>query len=134
VLPDISVYQMSVWIIPILLAITFHEAAHAFVARRLGDDTASKLGRVMLNPLKHIDPFGTIILPGMLLLSGSPFMFGYAKPVPVAFGKLTNPRLGMAMVAAAGPAMNFLLALVAALCFRIIPLVPAITASCYRII
>ena len=76
-----ALYAASTWVIPILLAVTLHEAAHAFVARFLGDDTASKLGRVSLNPLKHIDPFGTILLPALLLLARSPFLFGYAKPV-----------------------------------------------------
>ena len=100
-MPD-AIYAASTWVIPILLAVTLHEAAHAFVARFLGDDTASKLGRVSLNPFKHIDPVGTILLPGLLLLARSPFLFGYAKPVPVKFAALRNPRRGMAWVAAAG--------------------------------
>ncbi|HWU25362.1 MAG TPA: site-2 protease family protein, partial [Rhizomicrobium sp.] len=80
---NISLYDISVWVLPLVIAITFHEAAHGFVAHRLGDDTAYKLGRVSFNPIRHIDPFGTLVLPGMLLLSHSPFLFGYAKPVPV---------------------------------------------------
>jgi Zn-dependent protease len=92
--------------LPVLIAITFHEAAHGYVARFLGDDTASRLGRVSLNPVRHIDPFGTIILPALLLLARSPFLFGYAKPVPVNFRALHPPRIGMVLVAAAGPAMN----------------------------
>jgi Zn-dependent protease len=122
---NISAYQLSVWVLPLIIAITFHEAAHGFVAHRLGDDTAFKLGRVSFNPIRHIDPFGTILLPGMLLLSHSPFLFGYAKPVPVRFGALRNPRIGMVLVALAGPATNIILAIVAALGFHALPLVPA---------
>ncbi|WP_315739699.1 MULTISPECIES: site-2 protease family protein [unclassified Bradyrhizobium] len=122
---NISLYGISVWILPIIIAITFHEAAHAFVAWRFGDDTALRLGRVSFNPLKHIDPFGTILLPGMLLLSGSPFLFGYAKPVPVDFRNLQPLRAGMVMVALAGPATNIALALAAALAFHLMPFVPA---------
>jgi Zn-dependent protease len=112
-------YLASIWVIPVVIAITFHEAAHGFVARLLGDDTAWKLGRVSLNPLKHIDPVGTILLPGFLLVLHSPFLFGYAKPVPVNFRALRNPRSGMVWVAAAGPAMNIALAILAALAFHL---------------
>jgi Zn-dependent protease len=126
---NISLYDLSVWVLPLVFAITFHEAAHAFVAHRLGDNTASELGRVSFNPLKHIDPFGTVILPGILLLSHSPFLFGYAKPVPVNFRALRNPRLGMVWVALAGPATNIALALSAALTFHALPLVPANAAQ-----
>lgn len=122
---NISAYQLSVWVLPLIIAITFHEAAHGFVAHRLGDDTAFKLGRVSFNPIRHIDPFGTILLPGMLLLSHSPFLFGYAKPVPVRFGNLRNPRIGMVLVALAGPATNIILAIAAAAAFHLLPLVPA---------
>ncbi len=121
---NISLYDISVWILPLVVAITFHEAAHAFVAWRFGDDTALQLGRVSFNPLKHIDPFGTILLPGMLLMSGSPFLFGYAKPVPVNFRNLQPLRAGMVMVALAGPATNIALALAAGLAFHALPLVP----------
>jgi Zn-dependent protease len=118
-------YTVSIWLLPVLVAITFHEAAHGYVARFLGDETASRLGRVSLNPLRHIDPFGTILLPGLLLLARSPFLFGYAKPVPVNFRALRNPRIGMVLVAAAGPAMNIGLALVAALSFHLLVYLPA---------
>jgi len=87
---DAILYGISVWAIPVILAITFHEAAHGFVAHRLGDDTAYRLGRVSANPLRHVDLFGTILLPALLLLTRSPFLFGYAKPVPVNFGALKN--------------------------------------------
>jgi Zn-dependent protease len=122
---NISLYTVSVWVLPLLIAITFHEAAHAFVAYRLGDNTAKELGRVSFNPLKHIDPFGTVILPGVLLLSHSPFLFGYAKPVPVNFLNLNHPRIDMVWVALAGPATNILLALAAATAFHAMPWIPA---------
>ncbi len=92
---------------------------------RLGDNTAYDLGRVSFNPFKHIDPFGTVLLPGILLLSHAPFLFGYARPVPVNFRNLHNPRLGMVWVALAGPATNIALALLAALAFHALPLAPA---------
>jgi Zn-dependent protease len=123
-LSGISLYSVSVWVIPILIAITFHEAAHAYVARALGDDTASQLGRVSLNPFKHIDPFGTVLLPGLLVLTQAPFVFGYAKPVPVNFMALRNPRADMAWVAIAGPAINVALAVLAALAFHLLDLAP----------
>jgi Zn-dependent protease len=113
------VQLVTIWILPVLLAITLHEAAHGFAALRLGDDTAYRLGRVTLNPLKHIDPFGTIIMPAILLLSGAPFLFGYAKPVPVDFRRLRDPKRGMVLVAAAGPAMNLLLALASVILLRL---------------
>jgi Zn-dependent protease len=101
--------------LPIILAITLHEAAHGYIALRYGDDTAKVMGRVSLNPLRHIDPIGTIILPGILLLSGSPVLFGYAKPVPVNFSRLRNPKRDSVYVAAAGPGMNIFLAYTSAL-------------------
>jgi Zn-dependent protease len=122
------IYTVSIWLLPVLIAITFHEAAHGYVARFLGDDTASRLGRVSLNPLRHIDPFGTILLPALLLLARSPFLFGYAKPVPVNFRALRNPRMGMVLVAAAGPAMNIVLAILAALSFHLIEYLPGVAA------
>lgn len=122
-------YIISVWLLPVLIAITFHEAAHGYVARYLGDETASRLGRVSLNPLRHIDPLGTIVLPGLLLLAGSPFLFGYAKPVPVNFRALRSPRIGMVLVAAAGPAMNIALAIAAALSFHLAVYLPGTMAQ-----
>jgi Zn-dependent protease len=122
---NVTAYQLSVWVLPLILAITLHEAAHGFVAYQLGDDTAWKLGRVSFNPLRHIDPFGTILLPAMLLFAHSPFLFGYAKPVPVNFRALRQPRSGMVLVALAGPATNLILATAAAACFHLLPLVPA---------
>jgi Zn-dependent protease len=121
----ITLYGLSVWVVPLIIAITFHEAAHGFVAHHFGDNTAWERGRVSFNPLKHIDPFGTLMLPALLLLSHSPFLFGYAKPVPVNFRALRNPRLDMVWVALAGPATNIALALAAAAAFHVLPLVPA---------
>src|SRR5271155_3285453 len=107
--------NIAIFIIPVIIAITLHEAAHGFVARHFGDDTAAKAGRGTLNPLKHIDLFGTILLPALLLLSKTGFVFGYAKPVPVNFGALRHPKRDMIWVAAAGPGMNILLATVSAI-------------------
>jgi Zn-dependent protease len=120
--------QISVWLLPILIAVTFHEAAHGFVAHLLGDDTAWRLGRVSFNPVKHIDLFGTIVLPALLLLARSPFLFGYAKPVPVNFRALRHPRRDMILVAAAGPAMNLVLATLAAAAFHLVDYVPDVVA------
>ena len=123
-----AIYLVTIWAIPVIVAITFHEAAHGFVAHLLGDDTAWRLGRVSFNPAKHIDPFGTILLPGTLLLLRAPFLFGYAKPVPVNFQKLRSPRRDMMLVAAAGPAMNIVLAVLAALGFHLVGYLPVTAA------
>ena len=122
------IYGVTVWFLPVVIAVTFHEAAHGFVAHLRGDDTAMRLGRVSFNPVKHIDPFGTIVLPALLLLFAAPFLFGYAKPVPVNFRALRSPRLDMILVAAAGPAMNLLLAFLAALGFHALNYVPQVVA------
>jgi len=123
-LGSIDPYEASLWVIPVLLAVTLHEAAHGFVAWRLGDDTAYRLGRVSANPFRHIDPFGTIILPALLLLSHSPFLFGYAKPVPVQFRNLRHPRRDSTLVAAAGPAANLLIALASAILMNAVVALP----------
>ena len=114
-------------VIPTVIAITLHEAAHGYAAYALGDDTAKVAGRLSLNPVRHIDRMGTIILPGLLLIGQLVtmgrvgFMFGWAKPVPVSAGRFANPRRGMAMVAAAGPLMNFFLAWLGALSLHALP-------------
>ncbi|HXO02656.1 MAG TPA: site-2 protease family protein [Stellaceae bacterium] len=113
----------TTWVVPVVFAVTFHEAAHGFVALRFGDDTALRAGRVSFNPLNHIDLFGTVLLPLLLLLT-SGFMFGYAKPVPVNFGRLKPLRLGMVLVALAGPMTNVLLAILSSLLFFGVWLMP----------
>jgi Zn-dependent protease len=113
----------TTWIVPVVFAVTLHEAAHGFAALRFGDDTALRAGRVSLNPLNHVDPFGTVLLPLLLVLT-SGFMFGYAKPVPVNFGRLKPLRLGMVLVALAGPMTNVLLAVISSLLFFGVGLVP----------
>ncbi len=111
--------------LPILIAITLHEAAHGYAALRYGDDTALRMGRISLNPLRHIDLFGTIIIPGILLFIGSSILFGYAKPVPVNFNRLRNPRTDSVLVAGAGPATNLFLAYISALLFHLLVFIPA---------
>jgi Zn-dependent protease len=105
------IQTFAVYALPILFAITLHEAAHAYAARYFGDNTAFMLGRMSLNPIKHIDPVGTLLIPIVLFFIGSPFLFGYAKPVPVEFRNLRNPKRDMAWVALAGPAANLVMAL-----------------------
>lgn len=123
------IQNLTTWILPAIIAITLHEAAHGWVASKLGDDTAKRLGRVTFNPIAHVDAFGTVLLPGFLLLTGAPFMFGWAKPVPVNFGKLKRPRIDMALVAAAGPIMNLLLATIAAALIHTVTYVPDLGAE-----
>jgi Zn-dependent protease len=118
------IHDASTWVLPVLIAITLHEAAHGYVAWRCGDNTAYMLGRVSFNPLRHVDPFGTVILPALLMLSGTGFLFGYAKPVPVNFRNLSHPRRDMILVAAAGPGINLVLAVVSALLMHLAVLLP----------
>ena len=120
----------SIWVLPILLAVTMHEAAHGWVAWKLGDDTAKRAGRVTFNPISHIDLFGTIIMPVMLLLaSGGQYMFGFAKPVPVNFMALKRPRRDMILVAAAGPGANIIIATISALLLHWAHLLPQISVD-----
>lgn len=107
-------YGAATWLIPLVIAIVFHEVAHGRVAKHFGDMTASNAGRLSFNPIRHIDPIGTVALPMVLALSGAP-VFGWAKPVPVNFMRLRNPRIHMILVALAGPMMNMALAMVALL-------------------
>jgi len=116
---ELSMLQrVAVWVIPVLFAITIHETAHGWMALRFGDPTAKMLGRLSLNPLRHIDPIGTVLVPGVLLLLGG-FLFGWAKPVPITWENLRNPRHDTAWVAAAGPLSNLLMALFWALVVRL---------------
>lgn len=119
-----GLFTASIWVLPALIAITLHEAAHGYAAEFFGDDTARRMGRISLNPLRHVDPFGTVLMPAFLLLAHAPFLFGYAKPVPVDFRRLNNPRRDMIFVAAAGPAMNLALALLAAFLYHGVSLLP----------
>jgi Zn-dependent protease len=123
-----TLYTASTWVLPVIFAVTFHEAAHGFVANRFGDDTALRAGRITFNPLKHVDGFGTIVLPALLILLRSPFLFGYAKPVPVNFNRLRPLRAGMVLVAAAGPVMNILLAVASSLLFYGVDWMPPTSA------
>jgi len=125
---DAIIQGISIWALPVLFAIVLHEVAHGWVADKLGDNTARFMGRLTLNPLKHIDPIGTILIPIVLLVSGSPFLFGYAKPVPVNFGKLNNPKRDMIWVALAGPVTNLILALISALVLAVAVQMPASTS------
>ena len=122
---DGFLYLASIWILPVVVAITMHEAAHGWVAWRLGDDTAKLLGRVTFNPFAHIDRFGTVILPAILIMVGG-ILFGWAKPVPVNFRRLGYPRRDMILVAAAGPATNIGLAIVSAIALHVVQFLPEI--------
>lgn len=113
------VQKISIWVVPVLLAITVHEVSHGWIARKLGDNTAFMLGRLTLNPFKHVDPMGTILIPGMLLLMQAGFIFGYAKPVPINWKNLRQPKRDMALVAVAGPVANLLMAVGWALILRL---------------
>ena len=114
-----TLYLVATLVVPMVFAIVFHEIAHGWAARLLGDPTAYEQGRLSLNPLRHVDPMGTLILPGMLKLLGLP-VFGWAKPVPVSYARLRSPKRDMALVAAAGPGMNFVLAALAAAAFGLL--------------
>ncbi len=129
--PDIAqtLYIASTWILQVLLAVTLHEAAHGWAAWKLGDPTAKALGRVSINPFRHIDLFGTVLLPAMLVMVRAPFLFGWAKPVPVNFNRLHDPRRGMVLVALAGPAANMAVAFVSALLFHVVILLPVGASS-----
>lgn len=121
---DVSLQTIALGVLPVVFAITLHEAAHGYVAKAFGDRTAEMQGRITLNPLRHIDPVGTILVPGALILAatkfgGPQFVFGWAKPVPVNFGNLRDPKRDMLWVAAAGPAVNFVMALAWAMLFRV---------------
>ena len=121
-----TIQQIALWALPVLVAIIFHEVSHGWVAYRLGDPTAARMGRLTLNPIAHIDPIGTILLPALLIISNAPFLFGYAKPVPVNFHNLRNPKRDMVWVALAGPVMNLLLASSCILVLKIgLPLIAA---------
>jgi Zn-dependent protease len=122
-----TIRQIAVWALPVLFAVVLHEVAHGWLANRLGDPTAARMGRLTLNPIAHIDLFGSILIPLLLIVSNAPFLFGYAKPVPVNFSNLRNPKRDMIWVAAAGPITNLLLALVAI--FFLKALAPLLSAS-----
>ena len=123
------IQTLAIWALPVIFAITLHEAAHGYVARHFGDPTAWELGRVSLNPLRHIDPVGTIVVPALILatssmLAGGGILFGWAKPVPVNFGRLRSPKRDMLWVAAAGPGANLLMALGWAFLLKMATLMP----------
>ncbi len=120
------VQKIAIWALPVLFAITLHEVAHGWAALMLGDPTAKRLGRLSLNPIKHVDPIGTVLVPLVMLLLPGGFLFGWAKPVPVTYDNLRNPKRDSALVAAAGPAANLVMALLWALLIRLVPLIPGL--------
>jgi Zn-dependent protease len=113
-----TIAEIAIWAVPVLFGVILHEVAHGWVANKLGDPTAAKMGRLTLNPISHIDLFGTILLPAILIFSHVPFVFGYAKPVPVNFRNLRRPKTDMIWVALAGPTTNILLALLSVYIFK----------------
>ncbi len=121
-------HRVIVYVLPVIFAITVHEAAHGYAARHFGDMTAAAAGRISLNPMRHIDPVGTLLIPGLTLLLGG-ILFGWAKPVPVDFGRLRHPKRDMLWVAAAGPASNLVMALLWALAIKISPALPSAIAT-----
>jgi len=128
-MPEYSLFEkIIIWAIPILFAITVHEVAHGWVADKLGDQTAKIMGRITLNPIKHIDPIGTVALPLILLFIGS-FIFGWAKPVPVTWKNLRKPRRDMALVALAGPAANLIMMIIWSILAKLVILISAATSS-----
>lgn len=122
------IQKIAIYALPVIFAITVHEAAHGYVARHFGDNTADSLGRITLNPLKHIDPIGTLVVPVLLLLSGTGFLFGWAKPVPVDYSRLQNPKHNMRWVAAAGPLSNLAMAVFWAIAYKLSMSLPATLA------
>ena len=127
------IIQSSIWVLPILISVSLHEASHGWVAQKLGDNTAYRMGRVTLNPIKHIDPFGTIILPCLLLVSsGGNLAFGYAKPVPITFSNLRRPNYHTVLVAIAGPASNLILSILSAILIHAVSYLPSSTHSWIR--
>lgn len=127
-MPEFDLVQkIAIWALPVLFAITLHEVAHGWAALKLGDPTAKMLGRLSLNPIKHIDPMGTVVVPLVMLLLPGGFLFGWAKPVPVSYANLRNPKRDSALVAAAGPLANLAMALLWALFIKLVPLIPGLT-------
>src|SRR5574343_1871863 len=118
------IQTIAIAALPVILAITLHEAAHGYAARHFGDPTAWQLGRITANPFKHIAPVGTVLLPALLFIVSSPFLFGWAKPVPVVFARLRHPKRDMLWVAAAGPGANLAMALLWALAYKLAPVMP----------
>jgi Zn-dependent protease len=123
------IQTLAIYALPVIFAITLHEAAHGYAARHFGDPTAWQLGRITLNPLKHIDPVGTILIPGLLVVFKTGFLFGWAKPVPVDFGRLRNPKRDMLWVAAAGPGANLFMALAWAILLKVAVMMPSTAYS-----